>query len=151
MSLIVILGGLITLPALAISRNVGKSDSTILLQILGEVKKPGSYEVDSSDTILEIVTKAEPLETANLKEAGQAYLFPGQQELLVPRKGFLALFVEGAVISSTMIEINENLKWKEVVSAIETLEDADLVKLKRQKKMKNFGRIYVPKRAVKEK
>ena len=153
-SLLLIMASLILISKMSASRAASHislnepRQKEILVTIEGAVKKPGTYSFAVGSSIEEILKKAKPQPSADLKDLLLLGTIEKECLITVGELSEITVSVLGAVVEPLKLTLPVGSRICDLRSKIILTQDAEKSFFRRKKKLKNGEIIRVPKKTV---
>lgn len=116
----------------------------IQVRIVGEVENEMSIQLPFGATIADALAKIVPTQYAALEKLSFDACLKHEQILVIPRKGFLSVFVRGEVEKERVFHFSETATFHDLKKIIVLTDAADLQALKRfRRKLKEGETITI--------
>lgn len=133
--------GKITIPA-EFTRDVKKEnslDEQIQVKVIGEVQKPGLYEISSTSTLKNLLDLVQPLPTADLSQLKWRRKLRNGQTIRVLKGNPITIRVTGAVQEPCSLEILSGTRVCELADRIAFTSESDVKAFTQKKRYLHDG------------
>ncbi len=120
----------------------------VLVTILGEVRKPGVYNVAIGTSLKDIVGKAKPKKFSNLKDLPMKKNIEESTTVVVKELEEISVRIEGEVKSPMVLRVKPRTRICDLKSRITVTKEADGAFFKKRKHLVDDEVIKVPKKTV---
>lgn len=124
------------------------SQDEFLVNVSGEVKKPGQYWVSSGETVGSVIAKAKPKRFADLDLSILKETVVGPRVIVVPQLKEIRVTIEGEVEEPITLFMPVGSRISDLKSKIKFTNEADSRFFRRKKLLHNGEKIRVPKKGV---
>ena len=122
----------------------GFTSSEIEISIDGAVEKPGKYSVKKGATLQEVLGKATPLPSANLKHLNLKRKLRIGQNIHIPTQEMITIYLQGIVNQPGAYNFPKGTRWVDLKDKELFPAHADLKILDKKKKLKPNEVITLP-------
>lgn len=112
--------------------------------VQGAVENPGNYQVPPGTFVVDVLEKAKPFKTADLRNFKPTCKLRNGQIVNVKAYPMISIEVTGAVLQPTKISIPKGTKLNELAQYIQLSENADMTKLQKKRRLSDGETIVIP-------
>jgi hypothetical protein len=120
-----------------------RSRGRCLVSVVGSVRKPGAYEVNTGTAVIDVIRKAKPLRDADLRSwRGRAIDQSGTVEIQSLK--MLEIEIGGAVAQPQRITVPLGTRICDLKRVVQVAPQADRQFLRRKKRLKDGDTVHIP-------
>lgn len=142
---------LVTITSMAFAQKhhrICKTKPNLSVHCMGQIKEPKTISLAYGATLLDLLAHLELTEEADLAKLVLEERLKNGQNVIIPRKNVMSLYVTGAVVKAGLVFVPEGIRFNQLKRHLDLQPEADLAIFRRRKRRLIEGEtIHIPSRA----